>query len=326
MRVSLKLAVSLSLIAIILWKIGGLGEVLAVLSRIHPLYVVLILLVNTLDRGLMTYKWARLLQGRGVTLPLLRGMRIYCAAMIWGMFLPATMGADAIRAFSTSRTGVDANEVVASIVVERMVGFLSALLLGLLSLVLLSSMGSLDPRFDFVWWIGGATLLGATVVFATSFSQGAFDLLHLRLLGRFRDTGVMTKLRRFHSTYRAYQNDKKMLAMFFGLTFAEQILTIVHGWLNALGLGIQVSFLYVAGAVPLAILVARLPVSIDGLGVYDGVFMLIMSLAGMPPAEAVAIALSGRILQTVSWTPWWLAHIAGTGSVRPPRPLPQSGC
>jgi len=321
MKFVLKLVITSSLVAIIVWHLGGLAEVGGLMARITPLYVLLILMVNTLDRSLMTFKWGWLLRGRGVHLPFFRGMRIYCASMVWGMFLPATVGADAIRAISTSRMGLDANEIFASIIIERIIGFLSALVLGLLSLVLLSLLIDLDVRFNFVWWLGSATVAGTLIFFVASFSQSAFDLLHDRLLHGFRDTRIMQRLRQLHSTYRAYQDDKRNLALFFGLTFGEQLLTIVLFWLIAHGLGIEVSLFYIAGAVPLTILVARLPVSVNGWGVFDGVFILLMSLAGVSAVEAIAIVLIGRILQTVSWLPWWAAHVLGNASRQSPSSL-----
>jgi uncharacterized membrane protein YbhN (UPF0104 family) len=105
--------------------------------------------------------------------------------------------------------------------------------------------------------------------------------------------------------------------MFFGLTFGEQLLTILLFWLIAHGLSIEVSLFYIAGAVPLTILVARLPVSVNGWGVFDGVFILLMSLAGISAVEAIAIVLIGRILQTVSWLPWWGAHVLSNGASSP---------
>jgi uncharacterized protein (TIRG00374 family) len=325
MKFLLKLVITLSLVAVIVWHLGGLAEVGRLMARITPLYVFLILMVNTLDRSLMTFKWGWLLRGRGVHLPFFCGMRIYCASMVWGMFLPATVGADAIRAISTSRMGLDANEVFASIIIERIVGFLSALVLGLLSFVLLSLFSDLGGRFNFVGWLGSAMVAGTLLLVAASFSQSAFDLLHDRLPYRFRDTRLIQRLRQLHSTYRAYQHDKSNLALFFGLTFGEQLLTILLYWLIAHGLRIEISLFYMAGAVPLTILVARLPVSVNGWGVFDGVFMLLMSLAGISAAEAIAIVLIGRILQTVSWLPWWGAHVLGNASRQSPSSLAGRG-
>ena len=321
MKLLLKLTVTVILIGVIVWQLGDLRAVGQLLVRIDPAYVPLILAVSTLDRALMTYKWGRLLRGRSLHLPFFRGLQIYCASMVWGMFLPATVGADAIRAFSTSRTGLNGNEVVASILIERMVGFISALVLGLLSLLVLSLHGGQGTRFAPVWWLGSVVLLGATLAFATSFSQRGFGFLHDHLLSRFADTPVMRRLRQFHRTFLAYRREKRSLAIFFGLTFGEQLMPVLFMWLIARSLGVGVGVLHIVVAVPLALLISRLPVSIDGLGVFEGAFTLLMSLAGVTAAESVAMALAGRILQTASWLPWWLAHVIGYGQLRPPRLL-----
>lgn len=305
------------LIGLIVWQVGGLEEIGAAMLRMKPLYIALVIVVLTLDRVLMTYKWGLLLRLRGLHLPLWRGVQMYCASMIWGMFLPATMGADAIRVVSAARSGLPMGEVTASIVIERMLGFLSALVLALCSLTLLSWLGALDERTAPLWWVALALLTGALGAFSVSFSQRAYLLIHDRLLRRFRESGVMARLRRFHQTYRAYRGHKAGMAVFFGLSFGEQLLPILHSWLIALGMGIDVGLLFVAGAVPLALLIARIPVSIDGLGVYDGLFMVLMALAGVSPAESVAIALIGRILQIVAWLPWWATYVLGSGSLRP---------
>jgi uncharacterized protein (TIRG00374 family) len=319
MSLLLKLLVTTVLVGVIVWQLGGVTDVLEVMRRMHPRYIALVLLVNTADRALMTFKWIQLLRSRGMDLPFLRAMRIYCASMVWGTFLPATAGADVVRAFSTSRIGLDSNVVVSSIIIERMIGFLSALLLGLISLVLLSLSGSLDPRLRVAWFVGMLLLIGATSVFALSFNKRAFEWLETRVLYPWREKRLMQRFRNFYGIYRAYRDDKKSLTVFFGLTMGEQLLPILHSWLIAWGLGIEVSLLYIAGAVPLSILISRIPVSIDGLGVFEGTFILLMSLAGVSASEAVAIAFMGRILQTASWLPWWLAHVLQTKEFSVPR-------
>jgi glycosyltransferase 2 family protein len=318
MKLLLQLTITVILVAAIIWQLGGLHDVGQLLARIDPMYALLTLTIYTLDRGLMTYKWRLLLWSRGQHLPFLRGLRIYCAAMVWGMFLPTTVGADAIRAFSTCRSGLNGDEVVASIFIERMFGFVAALVIGLCSLFLLFLTGSLDAHFLPLWWLGSLVLLGGTLAFATSFSQTAFDYLHGRFLRRFSGTWIVRHLRQSHLAYLAYRHEKCSLTAFLGLTFVEQLEPILTSWLIARGLGIEVSLLFLVGAVPLVALISRIPVSISGLGVYDGAFMLVMSLVGLTAAESIAIPLAGRILQTASLLPWWLAHVVDYGELRPP--------
>lgn len=318
MKFVLRLAVTVIIVAVIVWQLGDLRQVGHLLAQLNPAYGLLILTIFTLDRALMTYKWGLLLGSRGQQLPFFRGLRIYCASMMWGLLLPTTVGADAVRAFSTVRSGLDADEVVASIFIERMVGFITALLLGLIGLFLLFLVGSLDARFRPLWWLGSLVLLGAMLAFAASFSQKAFDFLHDRLLQPLSGGRIMRWLRRAHSTYLAYRHEKQSLTVFFGLTFVQQLTPILLLWLIARALEVEVSLLYIAGVVPLAFLISRIPVSISGLGVFEGVFVFMMSLAGLSAAESIAIALASRVLETASWLPWWLAHVIGYGKLRPP--------
>jgi uncharacterized protein (TIRG00374 family) len=319
MKLSLKLVVTVILVAAIVWQLGNPRELGQLLVRIDPRYALMILAIYTLDRALMTYKWGLLLRSRGQQLPFFRGLKIYCASMVWGIFLPMTVGADAIRAFSTSRSGLATDEVVASIFIERILGFITALLLGLLSLFLLFFVGGLDEYLRPLWWPGSLVLFGAMVAFATSFSQTAYDFLHGRLLWRLPAARMMRRLRQFHLAYLAYRHDKRSLTIFFGLTLVQQLTPILLLWLTAQALAREVSLLYMAGLVPLAFLISRVPVAISSLGVFEGVFMVLMSLAGLSAAESIAIALAARILEMSSWLPWWAAHVIGHGELRPPR-------
>ena len=308
MKTALKIAVSGILIGMIVWMLGGIHEVGAEILSINPLYIIPIVALNMIDRGLMAYKWGLLLRGHGIRLPFLRGMMIYCASAIWGMFLPTTVGADVIRAYSTTRTGIDSREIVASIIVERFVGFLSAVLLAVLSLCLVTHLGYLGDRVIFVWLLGGGLLLGAVFLLIVSVSERAFLLFHDKVLHGIQHRPIAQKLREFHDTYRSFAADRRNLATFFGLTFGEQLLPILDTWLVARGMGIDVGVLYFAAALPLALLISRLPISIDGIGVFEGVFILLMSLAGLSAAQAVAIAVTSRILGTITYLPWWFAY------------------
>ena len=64
--------------------------------------------------------------------------------------------------------------------------------------------------------------------------------------------------------------------------------------------------------------ISRLPISIDGIGVYEGIFIGIMTLGGVRPEDSLAISLAARALQIVVWLPWWLMLVARTGALGPP--------
>lgn len=305
----LRATVMLSLLAVIFWQIGDIGEIGEVLRRADLFLMLVTLVVIMLDRALMTYKWSYLLKKHGQTLPFLRGLRIYCASGIWGIALPSTVGADAIRAYLTARIGLDSKTVISSIVIERMIGFIASLLLALLSIGILNWKVELDERFIAVWWIAGLLLLVSMLLFAISFSERLFTLIYEKWLRAFSKRKILGKLKRLHETYLNYNLQKVVLVVFFVLTFLEQFFSFIIAWMIALTLEIDVGLIFMAGVIPLALLLSRLPISIDGIGVFEAVFILAMSLAGVSPAEAVTIAFSARFLQILAWAPWWLAHM-----------------
>ena len=110
---------------------------------------------------------------------------------------------------------------------------------------------------------------------------------------------------------------------FFGLTLVQQLMPILLLWLTAQALRIELGLLDMTGVVPLSFLISRIPVSISNLGVLEGIFMVLMSLGGVSAAESIAIVLAFRFLEMASWLPWWLAHVVGSGELRPPRIVPR---
>jgi hypothetical protein len=225
------------------------------------------------------------------------------------MFLPTTVGEDALRAYLTSRSALDGYEVTASIIVERVVGFVAALLFGLLGLILLSRAGLVDERFDAVWWGGGAVLALALAAILLSFRENVFGVLLGVVPERLRNGQVVGKFRQFHQAYRGYGSEGLALAVFFGLTLLEQ----------AISLHVDATLWFMAGVMPLSMLIARLPITFDGIGLFEGIFALLMSLGGVSVAESLSVALWGRLLQTLAWTPWWFLYSIGHKGIRPPK-------
>jgi uncharacterized protein (TIRG00374 family) len=293
-------------------------EVLRVLHRFETKYLVLALIVVTLDRVLMTYKWILLLRAQGYRLPLLQGVMIYCTSMVWGLALPATVGADAIRAVMVTKRGFNGTDVVTSIVIERMVGFVLALALGLVSLAVLRGLGVLDARFDIALYLGVAMLIGVTALMISALNQTLVSEVVAQLPRAVRDSKIMSYLDRFAAAYRSLGGARSTIAQFSALTVLEQLFSVILPWTLAKGLGVDVDLLLMLGVLPISTLISRLPISFDGLGVYEAVFVGLLVLAGIDAAAALAMAISGRIIQLFAFLPWWVAYVARSGAMRPP--------
>lgn len=317
MKTWLRIVVTLLLCAVLLIYVADIHLVLETLSHCDPLWTLVALGAFLLDRVLMSYKWGLLLAIRGYTISWAQRLMVYCSSMMWGLALPSTVGADGIRVMLMRRMGVRVDDTLATILVERGIGFIVALLTAVVSLVILRAMLPQDAIYDYGLALGVAGLLAGIAILVFSFTDGALTSALRLIPRRFADSAVARLLVRLHEAYASLATDRRRLATFSVLTLIEHVMVIICYGLVAVALQVEYNVMFMFAAVPLAILVSRLPVSLDGIGVYEGIFVAIMALGGVRPADALAISLAARALQIIVWLPWWLMLAARTG-VRPP--------
>lgn len=312
----LRIAITVALCALLIYVVD-LRAVLRTLARCDPLWALVAFGAFTLDRVLMSYKWGLLLEIRGYNVSLPHRLMVYCSAMMWGLALPSTVGADGIRLVLVRRFGVRVDDALATILVERGIGFVCALLTAIAGLIVLRVALPDVSMYEYALHGAMATLLIATVLLVLSFSSGIVESLSNMLPARLAQSAALRMLDRLHEAYRSLAVDRRRLGKFSVLTISEQLLLAVCYAFVALALQLEFDPYFLFAAVPLAILISRLPISIDGLGVYEGIFIAIMTLGGVRPDDSLAISLAARALQIVVWAPWWLMLVARTGVVRP---------
>ena len=314
----LRISITVLACALLLIYVVDLHAVLQTLLRCDPWWALVALGVFTLDRVLMSFKWGLLLTIRGYSVTLTERMMVYCSSMMWGLALPSTVGADGIRIVLVRRFGVRVDDALATILVERGLGFISALLMAVMSLLLLRFIVPDAGAYGTPLLIGVASLLAAIAILLLSFNSKAVTSVLRLLPQRAAQSSAARLIVRLHEAYRSLSFDRRRLALFFALTVAEQLLVAVCYGLVALALQLKFNAVLLLAAVPLAILISRLPISIDGLGVYEAIFIGVMALGGMRPDHSLALSVAARLFQIVVWLPWWLMLVARTGAVRPP--------
>lgn len=307
-RRPLQIAISALLLTVLLVFVVDMRETWSTLRLLDVRWALLALLFLTADRILMTYKWLLLLALRGYRFSLLDATRLYCSAMMWGLALPSTVGADAVRTLMLRKRGVNVTDALCSIVIERGIGFLAALALALVSLFVLQWTWPQAAHYWYLFVIGAAALASGALLLAFSFSGRAFELLESMVPSRWRQSGVLRKLKHFHEAYRSLGTRPSTIAIFTVLTILEQLIAVPFTWAVANALSMEVSLAVLVSAMPLALLLARLPVSFDGIGIFEGIFIAVMSYAGIRPGQSLAIAIASRVLQIIALLPWWVAN------------------
>ena len=83
--------------------------------------------------------------------------------------------------------------------------------------------GSFENHFTVAWWMALIMIVSAMAALMASFSDRAFNLIHDRVLGRFRNNRIAMKFRKFHETYCTYRNNPRSLVSFSALNSGRAV-------------------------------------------------------------------------------------------------------
>ena len=241
-------------------------------------------------------RWGAVLKALGQTPPFRRLFTLYLAGQFMGNVLPSTIGGDALRVSRLSRDTGDSPTVFASVVLERLTGWLVLPVITLLAL-------AVNP---------GLRELGRASGLASSVAAGTLALLCVVLFLAAREgRGIEERLeqnegwRRFTSAVRygirRLISEPAATARILATGFAYQLILISSALMAARALNLP------AGAGPTALLAfvpavltaQVLPISISGLGVREGLFVLFLNPLGVPRSQAIALGLLLYLLNLV---------------------------
>jgi uncharacterized membrane protein YbhN (UPF0104 family) len=285
--------VGLSVLAILAlgWWIDW-QAVAHVVDQASPGLIILCVVLYAAQRFLMAGKWLLLLRVHGVRMGLLPATWLYSAATLAGSFLPSTVGGDAMRVGWLWRNGVDANDAAASVVVERVVGAFVTMAAAMVGMFWLGRLAAFSDEMHGLIVAAAAVMALIGVGLAWSWAGPArlrFALSENHVIGRM--------VGRFRTAWLRQGRRPDVVAAFAALTLFESAYSLFMGWLTAHALGIEVAFVDLAAAYAVALAITRLPLTIDGIGVYEGIMALLLgTVAGLPAAESVALILVGRVL------------------------------
>jgi uncharacterized membrane protein YbhN (UPF0104 family) len=268
----------------------------------------------TADRLLMAGKWWLLVRGRDAAVGLWAAVRAYYLGSFAGLFLPMTIGADAVRVAALAGPGRTAG-LVASVVLERMVGALAQGVLATVALGTLIAQG-LGARIGPAerWGLAGLLAL-ALAAFPLTFPAARWGA---RRLGQ--RPGWPARLGAFAAAYARYGDAAWLVVLFFGLTLVEGVIPVVYHYVTGRALGLDPGFTLYIATVPIVFLVARLPVSLGGVGVVELGFVYLASLLGLGRTEAFSIAVLAEALVLLALAPGAVLYLFPAVVAVPERP------
>jgi uncharacterized protein (TIRG00374 family) len=264
------------------------------------------------SRFVMGFKWNLLMRAKGILIPHIEVVRIYYVSGFLGLLLPATVGADVIRAIFVRGNNRPFADIVSSIIVERLLGLVMISLAALAGGLALAEL-LLGPDVPLGALLGIPMALfsisvGAIVFSVTDTARGFVERIALSLEGRKRLAPGGAPLRKLYQSYWSYRLHKKVLLTFCALTVVEILTLVVWNYCAARALSIDLGLFEFMMIVPVFTLLVRLPISVAGLGVVEGSYVFFLGLMGIPSGAALAAGLLAHALATVGVLPGGLLY------------------
>jgi glycosyltransferase 2 family protein len=227
-----------------------------------------------------TLRWQVYLEAAGVHVRLARVLRAYLIGVFSTNFLPSQVGGDVARAWIVGGAGTRMR-AAATVVVDRVVA-----LACLIAVAWIGVAANPGP-------VPGSLLVALAVVTGGYAIGAALAVLLLRGGGRLRHLVPA----RVHAPARdASDAARRSIALpvlarttAYGLVF--QGLAALSAWLIGLSISLDVPFSTLVTTLPLVLVLAVVPISVGGLGVREGAFVVLLGRAGVGTTEATVFSL-----------------------------------
>ena len=297
-RFAVKAIVSSALLGFIFYSISW-AKLISVLGRVDTLLLLLTVGCNATGVFLSAMKWKCLLDIKNIQKSVWQLQAFYYMGFFFNNFFPSMIGGDLFRMFKTCSTPKQRADAVCGVLAERGIGLITMLVLTATAAFLNTWRADVDS-LGLPWWkISGLTLI-ACLLLVGSFLISLSPPLR-RFMHRYRSLRSVVQMR---DTFAAYLNHSNVLIKAFVLSTMFHILLIVNGWLFVRSVGLHLDPIVLGVVFPVTMLMAMIPISINGFGIKEGTLIVLLGQLGVPMEESLAIAGLSRLFIV-------LASIAG---------------
>ena len=267
---ALKLLVSAGSLYLVFSKID-LNQVVLTIRKIGPTAFLAASFLYIASLLAATYRWKLLLPER---FTFRRLFSLYMIGSFFSSFLPGVIGGDAVKAYYLNKDAKKLSLTIASIFMDRYLGYVALILLGMLGLPFAFGV------------IGDSPYKWVMPVFFVAFVIGSLLFFGLQLGRRFP---FVSEFYEYFMTFR----DKKLVVLKTGLISAFiQVMGFSAVALLASAMGEHIPFSLMCVFLPIVITLTTLPISISGIGVREGAFVLLFGLIKVTPAAATSLSLA----------------------------------
>jgi uncharacterized protein (TIRG00374 family) len=281
----LKLTVSGGLLYLFCHNLD-VSKLIGMLLSIPLLMLIPLFAVQLFNSLISTVKWHIFLSASGLKVRFRRLFSTYLAGSFLNIFLPSNVGGDVYRIYDAGVKTADAARTTASVLADRISGFLAIVILGLIGA--LSGVGaSSNPAIILI----PLAVFGGLVALTAMIYQKTFLTAVLKGLRLTTIKGLVSKLDAFFEAFQEYRAHPRIFLKVMSISFLFQLMAIFFAFLMSVALGLEIPFILFCIYVPLISLLEAVPLTIFGLGFRDAGYVFFMTSIGQTNEAAISMSL-----------------------------------
>jgi glycosyltransferase 2 family protein len=295
----LRVAVSVVLLGVLFTQIDdvNLAAVVPTWSLSTGLWLAGAAALTFAGIGLSTARWQQVLNAMGIHTRWRHLFSHYLAGQFVSNVLPTTIGGDVVRVTRLAQENGQTPPTFASVVLERLSGWIVLPLITIVGLLANPSLRELGRATTLAALIAGGTLLGLVVVVVA--------VADSRLGGRFaRREGWQRFAGAVHLGMTKLRQRPWLALSVLVVGIAYQLVMVAAALMASRALDISVVGLTAMLAfLPAVLIIQVLPIGISGLGVREAAFVVFLGPLGVSTEQAIALGLLLYLLNVVTSLP-----------------------
>jgi uncharacterized protein (TIRG00374 family) len=291
----LKLGITIAISAYVLWQ-AGLADALRTLASADWRLVAIAALMSVVSMAINVKRWQVMLAGQGGGASLTTLIRLYLIGMFFNNVLPSRFAGDVVRAYGTSISVTSKTRSAAAVIMDRLVGAISVLLLGVIAIVINPSVIPAQLTQLLVVGLVVGLVVVALLLSRTPLHNLGPHALALFVRLPFVGSRLGKRVQAAVEAVRTYADKPGLIAWALMISMVANGISIVNLYLYALAVGADVRLAEMAVIAPVVLAVGLLPISINGLGTIELTFVVLMGLLGVDKDVALAVAILRRLV------------------------------
>jgi uncharacterized protein (TIRG00374 family) len=286
----LRIALSLGLIVYLIY-LADVPQIITLLKSIKPSGVILAAFAFVLSVIFLSLRWHLLTKSYGMEIKIVPLFVYYFIGFFFNNFLPTSIGGDLSRAYYLARESGDRSASIGTVFLERLVGLLATLSFAFIALFWLMKYFH-SYRIIYITMI---VILVIALFLASVMSRRIYRKFN-GILSLITFYNIGDKIIKVFDTLHFYRNKKSILVGTYVYSLLAQFFLIIMNYILARSLGLlEITFGYLILVVPITFVIGLLP-SINGIGVRDSGYLLLLTRLGLQPSEVLSLSFSVTII------------------------------